>query len=731
MRRLPPRIIIGSVKAGDTILFLQPNCATVSTKRLGEILIGCPPEIIKWFMSRGKEIPSVIVLPRDFTIDNTLNVEPEFPVYGNFFIHKRKAVIVGTKAQLRRIRTILRESFVGPREAKEGRRERAFLRGEGERGRPLELDDLVDFLPFEPERKCVDIDGVTIRAIRPGCLEVWEDGRRLGEVDTTQFTMPPSPVDLFGEAPLEPPTFGVTFVGTGSGFTPGRRTTSFVLWINGQGILVDPVKDPWTELGRLGIEEMDVPSVLLTHCHADHDAGMIRAVLHRRRLRLVTSRVVFQSFLRKARALIGQDIQQYLDFMEINPGQTARIGEALLRVSSAFHSIPTIRFEVVFRDEGSHREMKIAYSADTCLDRARIETMHRRRIIDDKRLDELLHFGLDADLFIHEAGHEAIHTAIEEFSHFPKDVRKRLILVHTGIEERRFEGIRVAQEGETIALIPPRRSLPEGAGLLASNPVFEGVPRERLIHVAKRSELVRFKAGQRIIRQGERGDRFYVIAQGKVKVTIDAAIKAVLGKGDYFGEISLLKGDVRSASVEAVSDGLVLALDRDTFRMLVQEEPSVTQRLEKVLHVRPLVSQLTFLRGLSADQMTRLSVCLARCKGQRGDRVVEENQKGDAFFILASGEATVWVRGQGGRERIIAKLGPGDVFGEIALIRGIPRTATVEITSDSAELLRLEKRDFDTLMESIPSVSFYLHRISSERLQRLARRGRSHVDDPG
>ena len=86
------------------------------------------------------------------------------------------------------------------------------------------------------------------------------------------------------------------------------------------------------------------------------------------------------------------------------------------------------------------------------------------------------------------------------------------------------------------------------------------------------------------------------------------------------------------------------------------------------------------------------------------------------------------VADQHGRERILAKLGPGDVFGEIALLKNIPRTATVEITSDSAELLQLKKGDFDTLMEAIPSLSFYLNQISSERLRRLARvkQGDSH-----
>ncbi len=706
---------------------LQSNCVTVSTRRLGEILIGCPPEIIKWFIGRGKPIPSVVVLPRDFLIHNTLNVEPEFPIYGNYFQQQTKATLIGTREQLRRVRTILEESFFGPREAQEGEEEREFLRRGTKDGKSLKLSDLVTFLPFRSDQRNVVIDGVTIKATRKGCFKIWEEGILLGEVDTTTFTLPTHPPDLFKEKPLEPPAFGVSFVGSGSGFSPFRRTTSFVLWIDGKGILVDPVMDPWAELNRLGIDEADVPSVLLTHCHADHDAGMIRAVLHQRRVRLLTSRVIFESFLRKAKALAGCSIREYVDFVEINPGDSFKLGRAHIVVSSAFHSIPTIRFEAVFHDTRSKTLSKIAYSADTCLDHSKIETMYHLNIIDKKRLNELFHFGLDADLFIHEAGQEKIHTPFEEFQRLPEGVRERLILVHTGDVSWHLKGFRVAQEGETVELIPSTRSPLDRVKFLASNSIFESLTTKTLTRIAEGSLLLPFKTGQKIISRGEEGDRFYLITHGKAKVVVDDSIKAVLGKGDYFGEISLLRNEPRNATVQAISEGSVLVLEKERFLELVREEPIVTKRLERVLSVRPILSQLTFLSGLSADQLARLSICFTKCTRQKGDRVIEQEERGDAFFVLASGEATVLVKDRQGGERIVAKMGPGDVFGEIALFRRIPRTATVEITSENAELLQLKEKDFHALMESIPSLSFYLNRISSERLRK---RMRGNQKDP-
>jgi cAMP-dependent protein kinase regulator len=322
---------------------------------------------------------------------------------------------------------------------------------------------------------------------------------------------------------------------------------------------------------------------------------------------------------------------------------------------------------------------------------------------------------------IHEAGRESIHTPVEEFRHFPERVRKRLILVHTGASREDFEGLRVAEEGETVELVSSDGSTVDKVKLIASSSIFEDLDRQSLKRLAERSSIIPFRAGCNIVNQGEEGDRFYVITRGKAKVVVGDAIKAVLGKGDYFGEMALLRGDPRSATVQAISDGSVLALDKGVFLELVQARPSIHRRLENVLRVRPIVSQLTFLRGLSPDQLARLSIRVTRSVRRKGDRVVEEGERGDAFFVLASGKATVLVKDPEGGGRVVADLGPGDVFGEIALLEGVPRTATVEIASDSAEVLRLKEKDFRRLMASIPSLSFYINRISSERLQKLRR----------
>ena len=88
--------------------------------------------------------------------------------------------------------------------------------------------------------------------------------------------------------------------------------------------------------------------------------------------------------------------------------------------------------------------------------------------------------------------------------------------------------------------------------------------------------LVRVKAGEVIIRQGDPADRFYVVGEGEVEVTqtlpdaVEPRVLRRMGEGDGFGEIGLLSGSARTATVTAVAGGTLVALDGDAFLDLVK-----------------------------------------------------------------------------------------------------------------------------------------------------------------
>ena len=111
--------------------------------------------------------------------------------------------------------------------------------------------------------------------------------------------------------------------------------------------------------------------------------------------------------------------------------------------------------------------------------------------------------------------------------------------------------------------------------LLASAPLFAGVDAEGMERVAVRTVEVEFPAGRVIVRQGEVGTGFFVIASGAADVVRDGEAVAHLQSGDFFGELSVLDGRPRIAQVIATEPTVCLGLASWEFEAAVREEPSV------------------------------------------------------------------------------------------------------------------------------------------------------------
>jgi MFS family permease len=141
----------------------------------------------------------------------------------------------------------------------------------------------------------------------------------------------------------------------------------------------------------------------------------------------------------------------------------------------------------------------------------------------------------------------------------------------------------VGREAWSPADMPPAAH--EARKRIAMVPVLAGLPGSRLDAAARRMAPVAVRAGEALIDQGDRPDRFYVIDSGRFTVSqrSHASSEPVrlreLGPGDVFGEIGLLTGAPRSATVTAAEDGLVFALDGPAFLELVGSGPGLTSRL--------------------------------------------------------------------------------------------------------------------------------------------------------
>jgi len=111
------------------------------------------------------------------------------------------------------------------------------------------------------------------------------------------------------------------------------------------------------------------------------------------------------------------------------------------------------------------------------------------------------------------------------------------------------------------------------AQLLSGVALFDGIGPDGLAMVAERAIEVEFATGRTIVRQGEVGTGFFLITEGRTRVVRDGETIAELGPGDFFGELSLLDGEPRIATVVAEVPTTCLAIASWEFEALLESQP--------------------------------------------------------------------------------------------------------------------------------------------------------------
>lgn len=127
-------------------------------------------------------------------------------------------------------------------------------------------------------------------------------------------------------------------------------------------------------------------------------------------------------------------------------------------------------------------------------------------------------------------------------------------------------------------------SLPQ---FLAKIDLFEGLSKDTLSDLIARGTSLKVPAGNHVVEQGANDAGLQVVLEGSADVTVNGVERAALTPGDYFGEISMIDGRPRSASVVAGPDGLTtFALSSLAFAPVVRENPDVAETLLKALTAR-------------------------------------------------------------------------------------------------------------------------------------------------
>jgi CRP-like cAMP-binding protein len=246
-----------------------------------------------------------------------------------------------------------------------------------------------------------------------------------------------------------------------------------------------------------------------------------------------------------------------------------------------------------------------------------------------------------------------------------------------------------------------------------------------------------FAAGQPIFVENEKaggfftkGARIYLLLEGDVTLTRkDKPLELVL-PGEIFGELAAIGDLPRSATATARKNCRVLSLDEKQFLQSLQQMPEfalmllsvMAQRLRRSIAKLAANAKSAVEAPLQKGSLDKKALADLRhelgdpipTRAQAGQNVVSQGAVGACMFVVTEGRIAISLDG-----RVIEHVGPGGIFGEMALVDRAGRAATATAETDSAWLL-IARNDFLTMVRAKPTFGITLLRSMSGRLQHVA-----------
>lgn len=295
---------------------------------------------------------------------------------------------------------------------------------------------------------------------------------------------------------------------------------------------------------------------------------------------------------------------------------------------------------------------------------------------------------------------------------------------------------REVADGYLFSLLESGRKLTEEFRMTKKNlhnilqkmAIFSGLGQEEILLISSRLQIERFSKGADVVKQGEPGNKLYIIKSGEIEVAVydnisdSERIVAHLSEGDYFGEVSLVGDGLRTATCRATTSLETWVLKKQDFNQLVKKHLDLPEKLDNAVSTMTMLKRMPIFREFEYRQINAISSMLKSEKIPPGTVVIKQGKPGDVFYIIKSGEVVVTANSES-EEKTVGRLGEAEYFGEIALVSNQLRTATVTSVSET-ELLLLEKDNFDMLMEPVSSE---LEQAGSRRLLDTKRKLRENL----
>lgn len=257
---------------------------------------------------------------------------------------------------------------------------------------------------------------------------------------------------------------------------------------------------------------------------------------------------------------------------------------------------------------------------------------------------------------------------------------------------------------EKFAALPGGRSVDEWLGVFGGNiGILADLSALQLRELMLDSTAHAYEPGEVIFRRNEPGSSMFAIAEGSVAVEVsphDPSITVPIEQGLIFGEVGLISGRRRGATVRAAEPVIALELSRTAALKLLATSPGAARAVAAISIERQLLQM--FGSGLTREDVAPLVASAEVMQARAGQVIVTEGADDKDIFIIRRGSMIV-EKEIGGKPVFLSYLPAGSYFGEMAVIDGSARTATVKAAIKS-EVIRLPGDGFLALLDKNPAL---------------------------
>lgn len=252
-------------------------------------------------------------------------------------------------------------------------------------------------------------------------------------------------------------------------------------------------------------------------------------------------------------------------------------------------------------------------------------------------------------------------------------------------------------------------------------PFLSELSRESFLAVGRTLSILRLKDGDVVMRQGEVGDSLFLVASGELRVFLERPEGpkevARLFENTLFGEMALITGQPRTASVVVVGEADVVQVSKAALTAVMADVPAVREGLDRFSRERLIKNLLQTSPLFAPFTKSQQGELLRRFEGhelEAGTDVIREGEPGKGLFLILSGEVEVIAHAQASHPVALARLQAGDVFGEMSLVTDQPTSAGVR-AAQATTVLFLAREYVERLTQAVPEIQAYFEQLALRR----------------